>query len=153
MRIQSSASIRMISYDISIGLISVTETQHAFLSRLFLCSYLLEELPTSKEEYVSSFHNLSATTGLMLTRCIVTPLCTFKKISELKYNFHSFTDTKTRMWANTQLDSCPVVPSVQRRKVWLTPTTRVPCSNAAMQDAKPVEICWSAPKSPTDLSR
>ena len=22
-------------------------------------------------------------------------------------------------------------PSVQRRKVWLTPTTRVPCSNAA----------------------
>ena len=23
------------------------------------------------------------------------------------------------------------VPSVQRRKVWLTPTTRVPCSNAA----------------------
>jgi len=28
---------------------------------------------------------------------------------------------------------------VQRRKVWLTPTTRVPCSNA-----KPVEICWGA---------
>ena len=24
-----------------------------------------------------------------------------------------------------------VVPSVQRRKVWLTPTTTVPCSNAA----------------------
>jgi len=24
-----------------------------------------------------------------------------------------------------------VVPSVQRRKVWLTPTTKVPCSNAA----------------------
>jgi len=24
-----------------------------------------------------------------------------------------------------------VVPSVQRRKVWLTPTTRMPCSNAA----------------------
>jgi len=24
-----------------------------------------------------------------------------------------------------------VAPSVQRRKVWLTPTTRVPCSNAA----------------------
>jgi len=24
-----------------------------------------------------------------------------------------------------------VVPSVQRRKVWMTPTTTVPCSNAA----------------------
>jgi len=24
-----------------------------------------------------------------------------------------------------------VAPSVQRRKVWLTPTTRMPCSNAA----------------------
>jgi len=24
-----------------------------------------------------------------------------------------------------------VAPSVQRRKVWLTPTTKVPCSNAA----------------------
>jgi len=24
-----------------------------------------------------------------------------------------------------------VAPSVQRRKVWLTPTTRVPCSNTA----------------------
>jgi len=24
-----------------------------------------------------------------------------------------------------------VAPSVQRRKVWLTPTTSVPCSNAA----------------------
>ena len=29
---------------------------------------------------------------------------------------------------------------------------RVPCSNS-YQDAKPVEICWDAPNSPTDLSR
>ena len=39
------------------------------------------------------------------------------------------------MWANAQRDGSPcrmyVAPSVQRRKVWLTPTTRVPCSNAA----------------------
>jgi len=37
------------------------------------------------------------------------------------------------MWANAQRDGRPAVvaPSVQRRKVWLTPTTRVPCSNAA----------------------
>ena len=38
------------------------------------------------------------------------------------------------MWANAQRDGRPaeyVAPSVQRRKVWLTPTTRVPCSNAA----------------------
>ena len=39
------------------------------------------------------------------------------------------------MWATAQRDGCPaeyiVAPSVQRRKVWLTPTTRVPCSNAA----------------------
>jgi len=31
--------------------------------------------------------------------------------------------------------------SVQRRKVWLTPTTRVPC-----QDAKPDDISWRYPK-------
>jgi len=27
-----------------------------------------------------------------------------------------------------------VAPSVQHRKVWLTPTSRVPCSNAATQN-------------------
>ena len=42
----------------------------------------------------------------------------------------------TIMWGNAQRDGRPVkyrwrAPSVQRRKVWLTPTTRVPCSNAA----------------------
>jgi len=38
------------------------------------------------------------------------------------------------MWANAQHDGHPaehVASSVQRRKAWLTPTTRVPCSNAA----------------------
>ena len=45
-------------------------------------------------------------------------------------------------------------PSVQCRKVWLTPSTRVPCSNAAKTaDAKPVEICRGAPNSQTVLSR
>jgi len=44
------------------------------------------------------------------------------------------TATIIRMWANAQRDGRPaeyVAPSAQRRKVWLTPTTRVPCSNAA----------------------
>ena len=38
------------------------------------------------------------------------------------------------MWANAQRDGRPAEyrwSSVQRRKVWLTPTTRMPCSNAA----------------------
>ena len=39
------------------------------------------------------------------------------------------------MWANAQRDGRPAeyrwVPAAKRRKVWLTPTTRVPCSNAA----------------------
>jgi len=37
------------------------------------------------------------------------------------------------MWANVQRDGRPAKyrPSVQRRKVWLTPTAGVPCSNAA----------------------
>jgi len=38
------------------------------------------------------------------------------------------------MWANAQRDGRPAKyrwHRVQRRKVWLTPTTRVPCSNAA----------------------
>jgi len=40
----------------------------------------------------------------------------------------------TRMWANAQRDGYPAKyrwRPVKRRKVWLTPTTRVPCSNAA----------------------
>jgi len=40
------------------------------------------------------------------------------------------------MWDNAQRDGRPaeyrcMAPSVQRRSVWLTPTTRVLCSNAA----------------------
>ena len=35
------------------------------------------------------------------------------------------------MWATAQHGDHPAEPSVQRRKVWLTPTTRVLCSNAA----------------------
>jgi len=40
------------------------------------------------------------------------------------------------MWANAQRDVMVALPniggaSVQRRKVWLTPTNKVPCSNAA----------------------
>ena len=38
------------------------------------------------------------------------------------------------MWANAQRDGRPAEytwHTVQRRKVWLTPTTTVPCSNAA----------------------
>jgi len=33
------------------------------------------------------------------------------------------------MWVNAQRDGRPAL--FERRKVWLTPTTRVPCSNAA----------------------
>jgi len=36
--------------------------------------------------------------------------------------------------------------------VWLTPTTRVPCSNAAKTQT-PVEICRGAPNARTELSR
>ena len=38
--------------------------------------------------------------------------------------------TQTRMWADAQGDGRPA-EYVQRRKVWLTPATGVPCSNAA----------------------
>jgi len=46
-----------------------------------------------------------------------------------------------------------VAPSVQRRKVWLMPTTRVPCSNAAkMQNSlKFAEV--PAPNNQTNHSR
>jgi len=47
------------------------------------------------------------------------------------------------MWANAQRNGRPAEyrwrPSVQRRKVWLTPTTTVPCSNAAKM-RKPLEF-------------
>ena len=36
---------------------------------------------------------------------------------------------RTRVWANAQRDGRPA--SVQRRNVWLTPITTLPCSNTA----------------------
>ena len=49
--------------------------------------------------------------------------------------------SKTRMWANAQRDGHPAF--VQRRKVSLTPTTTVPCSNAAKKrnPLKSAEVC------------
>jgi len=40
--------------------------------------------------------------------------------------------------------------SVQRRKVWLTPTTR--CRAVTLPRREPVEICRGAPNNWTDLS-
>jgi len=57
------------------------------------------------------------------------------------------------MWANAQCDGRPakqVVPSVQRRKVWLTPTTRVPCSNAAKK-RNPLK-CVGVPQTRQEIS-
>ena len=46
---------------------------------------------------------------------------------------HRAAITRTRMWANAQRDGRPAEYRwrPQLPKVWLTPTTRVPCSNAA----------------------
>ena len=51
------------------------------------------------------------------------------------------------MWDNAQRDGrpaeyrwCPLFNAA----VWLTPTTRVPCSKKRCQDAKPVEITLGA---------
>jgi len=35
------------------------------------------------------------------------------------------------MWANAQRDGRPAEYAVQRHKVWLTPSPRLPCSNDA----------------------
>jgi len=43
-----------------------------------------------------------------------------------------------------------VVPSVQRRKVWLTPTTRLPCSNAA-KTRNPLKFA-GVPQTPEPIS-
>ena len=51
------------------------------------------------------------------------------------------------MWANAQRDGRPAEyrwRPLFNAAVWLTPTTRLPCSNAA-KDAKPLEITWGAP--------
>ena len=58
------------------------------------------------------------------------------------------------MWANAQRNGRPAKYRwchLFNVAAWLTPTTRVPCSNAA--NAKAVEICWGAPNSRTDVSR
>jgi len=46
------------------------------------------------------------------------------------------------MWANAQRDGSPAEyrwRPLFNAAVWLTPTTRLPCSNAA-KDGKPIEI-------------
>ena len=51
------------------------------------------------------------------------------------------------MWANAQHDGRPAEyrwRPLFNAAVWLTPTTRLPCSNAA-EVGKPVEISWGAP--------
>ena len=51
----------------------------------------------------------------------------------MRWQWHQLDHMQTRIWANSQRDGRPaeyVAPSVQRPKVWLTHTTRVPCSNA-----------------------
>jgi len=51
------------------------------------------------------------------------------------------------MWANAQRDGRPAEYTwrpLLNAAVWLTPTPKVPCSNAANY-AKPVEISWGAP--------
>jgi len=40
-----------------------------------------------------------------------------------------------------------VMAALFNAAVWLTPTTGVPCSNAAMQDAKHVEVSRAFPTS------
>ena len=58
------------------------------------------------------------------------------------------------MWANAQRDGSPAEysfrPSVQRRKVWLTPTTTVPCSNAAT--TRNLLKCAGVPQSRQQIS-
>ena len=58
------------------------------------------------------------------------------------------------MWANAKRDGRPAKyrwRSLVNTAVWLTPTTRVPCSNAAKM--RNPYICRRVPNSPTDLSR
>ena len=60
---------------------------------------------------------------------------------------------KPRMWANAQRDGRPAEyrwRPVQRLKVWLTPTTRVPCSNAA-KTRNPLK-CAGVPQTRQQLS-
>ena len=62
--------------------------------------------------------------------------------------WHFVNQVKLEMWANAQRDGRPAEyrqgghlfnASVQRRKVWLTPNTGVPCSNAA-KTRKPLKF-------------
>ena len=64
--------------------------------------------------------------------------------------------TLTRMWANAQRDGRPAKHRWRRRllfnapKVWLTPTNRVPCSNAA-KTQNPLKFA-GAPQTPEPIS-
>ena len=60
---------------------------------------------------------------------------------------------RTRMWANTQRDGRPAAYGWRplfNAAVWLTPTTRVPCSNAA-KTGKPLKFA-GVPQTPEPIS-
>ena len=66
---------------------------------------------------------------------------------------HSSEKNQTRMWANAQRDGRPAEYSWRplfNAAVWLTPTTRVPCSNAA-KTRKPLKFA-GVPQTPEGMS-
>jgi len=72
---------------------------------------------------------------------------TFSNSACIKTATYASNIIKLEMWANAQRDGRPVEyrwRPLFNAAVWLTPTTRLPCSNAA-KDANPVEITWGAP--------
>jgi len=66
------------------------------------------------------------------------------KVMSLHEEMHC-KERKTRMWANAQRDGCPAEyrwRPLFNAAVWLTPTTRVPCSNAA-KTQNPLKSPWA----------
>jgi len=56
----------------------------------------------------------------------------FLRNSGTSLHVNCYTHNACNNYSNAKVcQKCMPPPSVQRRKVWLTPTTRVPCSNAA----------------------
>jgi len=80
--------------------------------------FLRPAFPGSRVQHVSDLHMKFALRPHHVLKYATAEIRHGKKKKELE------------MWANSQRDGRPamVVTSVQRRKVWLTPTTTVLCS-------------------------
>ena len=96
---------------------------------LKVCSVAGFLVQSANDTLLGPGHRIKISTDFAGTEVVITPCYMRSKLCLLHevITISSQNKTKPRMWANAQRDGRPAKhrwrPSLQRRKVWLTPTT------------------------------